>query len=464
MQIELPHNWEPRSYQARLWSYLEHGGKRAAAIWHRRAGKDEIALNFAAVAAHKRIGSYWHMLPEASQARKAIWQAVNPHTGRRRIDEAFPLAIRASTNETEMLIKFKSGSTWQVVGSDNYQSLVGAPPVGLVFSEWSKAHPAAWAYLAPILVENGGWALFITTPEGKNHAYGTYDIGRRSPAWFAERLTVEDTIAAALAAGERPPITIEDVEAQRLEYRQLFGEEAGDALIEQEFFCSFEAAVLGAYWGKQMAAAEAEGRICQIDRIPGYPVNTAWDIGVDDPMAIWVFQSGPGWLHVIDYIEGSNAGFDHYCDWLDERGYRGGIDYVPHDAKQREPGAPRGRTRVETLIELRRNPRVIPAHKVMDQINAVRRLLPRLHFDEVRCKRGLDCLRNYRQEWDETNLVFMRQPKHDQYSHGASAMCTLALAVEIPQPKAKNDAQALDPAAIRVNDLLRRAKPDRRWA
>jgi hypothetical protein len=158
------------------------------------------------------------MLPQISQGRRAIWAAVNPHTGKRRIDEAFPQAIRASTNENEMFIRFKNGSTWTVTGSDAYDSLVGSPPAGIVFSEWSRANPSAWAYLAPILVENNGWSLFITTPLGNNHAKSMYTMGRNDPSWFAEVSTVADTQA----------IPFDAVEAQRKEYHALFGDVAGD--------------------------------------------------------------------------------------------------------------------------------------------------------------------------------------------------------------------------------------------
>lgn len=365
--------------------------------------KDEVALHWTAVAAHQRIGTYWHMLPEATQARKAIWEAVNPLTGRRRIDDAFPHEIREVTRENEMFIRFKWGSTWQVVGSDNYRSLVGTPPVGLVLSEWAKAHPGAWAYLMPILVENDGWALAITTPEGRNHAHSMYEMARADANWHAEVSTADDTGAISGAA----------IEQQRKEYHAIFGIEAGDALIEQEFYCSWNAAILGAYWGKELERAEREGRICKLEPIEGYPIETAWDIGVDDPMAIWVFQRGPGWLNIIDYVEGSGHGFDFYCRWLDERGYHGGADWVPHDAKQREPGAPSGRTRIQTLMQLGRNPRLVPNHKLMDRINAGRRLLPRIRIDEDYCQAGINCLRHYRAEWDQNNRTFRRTPLHD---------------------------------------------------
>ena len=129
------------------------GGGRAALVWHRRSGKDATALNFAACAAHRRVGVYWHMLPTATQARKAVWDAVGAD-GRKVLDQVFPRVLRRATNVTEMKIEFKCGSIWQLVGSDNYNALVGANPVGVVFSEYSLADPAAWDYVRPILAEN----------------------------------------------------------------------------------------------------------------------------------------------------------------------------------------------------------------------------------------------------------------------------------------------------------------------
>ena len=135
MQVTLPHQWTPRPYQFALWKYLEGGGLRGLAVCHRRWGKDDVALHWTAVAAHQRVASYWHMLPEYEQARKAIWAAVNPHTGKRRIDEAFPHELRETTNESEMFIRFKNGSTWQVIGSDRYNATVGAGVAGITIGE-----------------------------------------------------------------------------------------------------------------------------------------------------------------------------------------------------------------------------------------------------------------------------------------------------------------------------------------
>ncbi|HEV2111059.1 MAG TPA: hypothetical protein VGT99_06885, partial [Gammaproteobacteria bacterium] len=182
--ITLPNGWQPRPHQRRLWDYLEGGGRRAVAVWHRRAGKDSTAINWTAVAAHQRIGTYWHMLPTANQGRMVVWEGRDG-LGRRLIDQAFPPALRAGERNDRMTMELRGGSVWQVVGSDNYDRLVGANPVGVVFSEWSLTDPRAWDYVRPILAENGGWALFIYTPRGKNHGFELYDIARHRGDWFA---------------------------------------------------------------------------------------------------------------------------------------------------------------------------------------------------------------------------------------------------------------------------------------
>lgn len=417
----LPHSgWFPRPHQLDLWRYLWNGGLRASEIWHRRSGKDDVCLHWAAVAAHQRVATYWHMLPEFTQGRKAIWTAVNPQTGKRRIDEAFPHELRANTNDQEMFIRFKCGSTWQVVGSDRFDAAVGSPPAGITFSEWALSNPAAWAYLAPILVENGGWAIFITTSRGRNHAKTMHDMARTTASWHAQIVTVEES-------GFPKHL----VEAQRSEYHAIFGEDAGDALIEQEYFCSFEAAVLGSYWGKELTKAERDGRICTVPINPDLPVHKAWDIGVDDPMAIWCFQVSPGMINVVDYYESSGHGFDHYWEWNNDRGYSG-IDWVPHDAKVREVGAPGARTRIETMIKLGFKPKLQPEAKLIDGINAGRLTIPSARFDAKNCAKGLDCLREYKAEWDQVARVFKKMPAHNYASHAADAWRGLSLSWREP--------------------------------
>ena len=203
----LPHQgWEPRQHQKKLWRYLMRGGKRAVAVWHRRAGKDEICLHATAMAMMERPANYWHMLPTYTTARKAVWDAVNPHSGRRRIDECFPQALRSNTREDLMQVRFHNGSTWQVVGSDAVTSGsgIGSSVAGIVFSEYALANPAAWAYYRPIIEENGGWAAFISTPRGRNHFLQLYEHAKRTDGWFAELLTARDTGALTEQALTRP--------------------------------------------------------------------------------------------------------------------------------------------------------------------------------------------------------------------------------------------------------------------
>lgn len=439
------------------WRAVERGVKRSLLVWHRRAGKDEVALHEAAIAAHQRPATYWHMLPEFSQARKAIWNAVNPHTGKRRIDEAFPHELRENTNDHEMFIRFKSGSTWQVVGSDRYNAAVGTPPAGIVFSEWALSNPAAWGYLAPILLENGGWARFITTPRGRNHCKKMMDMVKDDPKWFAQVLTVNDTKA----------ISPEAVEEQRKEYHALFGVDQGDALIEQEYYCSFEAAILGAYWGREMSLAEKEGRVCSVPYEPELPVHTAWDLGVGDSTAIWFFQVHGQHIRVIDHYEAHGYAVDHYVQVLREKPYRYGNDYVPHDAKVREwtnagPGG-LAKSRVETLIEFKRKPVLVPSHKLDDGINAARRTLSRCVFDQTNCGEGLEALRQYRREWDEGDRVFRDTPLHDWTSHTADAFRYLAMAWQVlagdkPKPEPGKNIHTMS-----LNDLWKSTKQqDRR--
>lgn len=431
--IRLPNNWNPRPYQLPSWRAWEAGCRRELLIWHRRAGKDDVQLHKAAVAGHKRIGNYWHCLPMYEQARKAIWEAINPHSGKRRIDEAFPLAIRKRTDNQSMTIELKSGSIWKVVGSDNPNSLVGAPPVGLTFSEWALSNPSVWGYLAPILEENNGWASFITTPRGRNHAKKMLDYARLDPfsvsnpgGWFSEVLTPHETA-----------YPLEKIERQRKEYHSIFGADAGDALIEQEYFCSFEAAILGSYFGKEIARAEREGRITKVPYDPSLPVHTVWDLGKGSHMAIWLFQVAAGKIRIIGFMQGTHDDVIPDCvERLEKLPYRWGNDYVPHDIKA--PDLSTKRTRVETLISLKRNPALVPDHSVEDGINAARLTIPLCWFDEEACSVGLEALRQYQAEWDDDKKVFKDTPRHDWASHPADAFRYLSMAyrqIEAPPPK-----------------------------
>ena len=432
-RLELPYGgWQPRWYQRNAWINWQEGGKRQLLFWHRRAGKDEINLHMHAVGSARRPGTYWHMLPLANQARKAIWTAVNPHSGKRRLFEAFPQEYIENLNDTEMFIRFKSGSTFQVVGSDNYNALVGTPPVGITFSEWALANPHAWAYLSPILAENGGWASFITTPRGNNHAKAMYDAVRGDDRWFTEILRADQTGV----------IDGETIAEQKVVYEGLFGEDVAEALIQQEYYCSFEGAMVGAYFGAEMARAEREGRITDVPVIEGYPVHTAWDLGRASNNPIWCFQAIPIFENgkfvrnvpfIVDFYRPRDDDVEEWVRWLDERGYHG-TDFVPHDITVAEWGTKR--TRYEVLRSLGRKPRRIARVSVEDGRTAARQTIKVAYFDRTRCELGVEGLKNYRREWDDELKRFREVPVKDWAEHIGSAFRYLGLAwKDLPPPE-----------------------------
>jgi hypothetical protein len=418
IDIGLPHNgWKCRPHQEKLWSYLEDGGKRAVAVWHRRAGKDEVCLHWAMRAAWLRVANYWHVLPEFEQARRAIWTAINPHTGRRRIDEAFPLELRENTNDSTMFIRLKNGSTWSCQGSDRYSAAMGASPAGITFSEWAISNPSSWGYFRPMLEENNGWAVFITTPRGHNHAKTLYEYAKQQPEWFAERLTARDTGALNDA----------QLDEALKEYTGLYGRDAGKAMFDQEMMVSFNAAVLGAYYAMEMADVRDEGRVLPIEPDLDRPISRAWDLGMRDDTAIFWFQARGSQLLILDVMSGSGVGVEHFRDEIfkrhQERGWLHGDDYVPHDAKIKEWGS--GRTRVETMQSLGLNPMLVPLAGLEDGINAVRRTLPLCVF-HPRCEPGIDALEQYQREWDDDKRTFKLNPLHNWTSHYADAFRYLA--------------------------------------
>lgn len=448
--ISLPNNWRPRPYQLPAWRYLESGGKHAELIWHRRSGKDEIALHRAACAAFERVAGYWHMLPEYAQARKAIWDAVNPHTGKRRIDEAFPHELRANTREQEMQIVFKNGSTWQVVGSDNYNRLVGSTPAGIVYSEWALANPSARAYLRPILAENGGWQVFITTPRGKNHAYQTLRAASQARGAFTQILSAEETGV----------FTPEQLREELASYIAEFGEDMGLALYEQEYLCSFEAAILGSYYGKELAKVEKEGRRGYFPVDSAFPVQTAWDIGKTDDTSIWFYQETFDGLRIVDFHSSSGKEVDFYIDLLRGKPFEVEWLYLPHDAKAKRLGMKR--TVQEQFMDSGFKVRVLPNMGIQDGIQAARKTFPVCYFHEETCADGLEALAQYRREWDDEKKCFNDSPVHDWTSHPADAFRYMSLAWRMNKAPAPEPEKPIRGADEMTFDELMDLQPKQR--
>jgi hypothetical protein len=426
--IRLPHaGWRPRPHQLKLWNYLVNGGKRAVAVWHRRAGKDEICMHAMSLAMFERPGNYWYCLPEFTMGRKAVWDAVNPHSGRKRIDECFPQAMRSQTRDHDMQIRYHNGSTFNVVGSDSvvHGGGIGSSVAAIIFSEFALANPSAWGFYRPILEENSGWAAFISTPRGRNTLFALYEHALSTPGWFAEKLTVDDTKALSPA----------QIAETLKEYTALYGEDGGRALMEQELYCSWTASTLGAFYALETAAVRNEQRIIECEALADRPVHRAWDLGVGDDTSIWFYQAQGAQIVILDHYASQGVGVEHYRDVINkkyaEHGWLHGDDYVPHDAKVKEWGS--GRTRVETMATLGLHPILVPLATLDDGINSVRRILPLCVF-HPRAHNGFDALEQYRREWDEDKKTFKPTPLHDWTSHAADAFRYLAMSYK-PAPR-----------------------------
>tara|TARA_A100000172_G_scaffold79265_1_gene65968 strand:+ start:3349 stop:4644 length:1296 start_codon:yes stop_codon:yes gene_type:complete len=406
MEIQVPQDWQPRSYQRSLWEYLEKGGKRAVAVWHRRAGKDLLSVNWCATAAIKRKGLYWHLLPTYNQGRKIIWDGMT-RDGRSFL-EHFPKELWAGVNNTDMRLELKNGSIYQVVGTDNVDRLVGSNPVGVIFSEYSLQDPRAWDLVRPILAENGGWAVFIYTARGRNHGYDMYNMAERNDRWFSERLSVATT--GVLDEGA--------IEEER---------EAGmpEELIQQEFFCSFDAPLTGSYYGNLMSRALEDERITKVPHEPRLEVHTSWDLGMGDSTAIIFFQQFHKEIRIIDYYENQGEGIAHYIKELRGRDYNYGTHIAPHDIKVREMGT--GKSRWEVARELGLTFTMCKHIQVDDGIEAARSIIPRCYFDEKKCTLLIEALRQYRKSYDDKRKVYSNKPLHDWSSHAADAFRYLAL-------------------------------------
>jgi hypothetical protein len=373
-------------------------------VWHRRAGKDLTGAHQIAKSAFQRVGLYWHLLPTQRQGRKVVWENITTQ-GVRLIDAVFPPEIRAGDpNSTEMSIKLRSGSLYQVVGSDNYDTLVGANPIGVLFSEWSLADPRAWDFVRPILRENGGWAAFIYTPRGYNHGFDLYQLAQRNPSWFASLKTIQDT--GVLSA--------EDVEEER---RAGMPEE----LIQQEFYCDFSSASIGSVLGQQLAHAEREGRVIdlQLWDPEGGPVLVSSDIGFRDSSAWWFWQLYPDKIALIDYEEESGLEAQDWIDKLKLKPYEYQMVYLPHDAKAKTFAT--RYSAQEQFIDSGLPTTLLPMMRVADRINAARAVFPRCILHRDLCARGLAALRAWAYSYDDERKTYSKEPYHDWSSHGGDA-------------------------------------------
>jgi hypothetical protein len=372
-------------------------------IAHRRAGKTVACLHDLLIRASRckhGVGRYAYIAPYYVQAKSVAWDYLKAF--------ARPL-LAGPPNESELRVDLFNGARISLYGGDNQDRLRGLALDGVVLDEFADMPASLWGQVVrPALTDRKGWATIIGTVKGKNQLWETYQLGRQHPdEWFTKILRSSET--GILDADEL------------LDARRSMSEDQFSA----EFECDPEAAIQGAYFGREMKDALKNGRI--VDSLPliDTDVCTAWDFGNGANMAVWCFQVGRDGPHVVDYISMGGKYFLDYLKEVRDRGYRGAC-YVPHDAKV--PSFETGRTRIETMFEQGHKAVLVADHNVEDRIHAAKLTIPKTFFDAEKCASGLEALRQYQQEWDDKARVYKKTPKHDWASHPADAFGYLAMA------------------------------------
>lgn len=423
LRVEIPAaGWSPQPHQMPVWTDMERQITNLLLIAHRRFGKDELGLNDCATRAAQKAANYFYMLPEGEHVRRSIWTSINPNNGRRRIDEAFPYGFRIGNfKEQEMVIDVHAAggkqSRVQFLGSDNYDAIVGASPFGLYFSEWSLADPQALAMLRPIIGQNGGYVRFLTTARGKNHAYKQLQ-NKGKPDWAVHYLTVKDTKI----------FTDSQLKGFRDENIDLYGPEVGDALYQQEYFCSFEEIVPGSFYIDLLLKAEIAGRIAPLRASPDQPIYVSFDIGWADATALWYSQILPdNSVDIIGYEEYYKTSIVDLIPRIRAReGFIGAL-LLPHDARQHQVTS--GVTVEDILTRAGFTCYVMPQTDEAAQVQSVRMLLPRCNIDPEECERGLECLKHYHNKPKAEKgggITWSPNAVHDWSSHAAKSIATLA--------------------------------------
>ena len=458
METVLPYNFQPRDYQLPFLKAIDNGCKRLLKVWHRRSGKEKTDVNATVKETQKFKGIYYYIFPELNQGRKVLWDGVDKDGFP--FIQHFPYEIRAGEpNNTEMKIKLKNGSLWQIVGGDRFNSVMGTNPRGIVFSEYSLQSPQAWGYFRPILAENGGWAVFNFTPRGENHAFDLFNLAKANPKeWFCDLRRASDTKA----------IPQEVLDRERAEIIKLYG---NDALYRQEYECDFSVPIVGAYYSAQIMRAYEHNRITVVPYEPRLPVFTYWDLGVDDTTVIWFAQKSGGQVRLIDYYENREQGLPHYVKVLKEKPYIYARHVAPHDIKVREWGG--GISRIETAKSLGIEFDIAPSPQeisVEDGIDAARALLERSWFDSEKCADGINALKNYRKIWDDDKKCYLDRPYHDWSSNGADAFRTMAISIDLQIGEPTKNKEWHHPAVQAVfnrnrlkNPYQGRALPEAEW-
>ena len=400
----------PYTPRPQLISYHERRERFAKIVAHRRFGKTVGCINDeirAALSNTRRDPPprYAYVAPTFAQAKDIAWSYLKFYSA--------PIPhLRVS--ESELWVEFPNAARIRLYGADNYDRMRGLYFDGVTTDEPAQMDPRAWPeVMRPTLADFSGWATFIGTPRGRDWFYriDSDEHGAPLPDFFRLTLKADDTGIIS--------------EEERASIRRGLSEEQ----YAQEFQCSFDAAVQGAYYGRLMLQAESDRRIAGVPFDPAAPVWTAWDLGMRDATAIWFAQIVGREIHLIDYYETSGADLGHYVRELGNRPYIYAGHIVPHDARAKELGT--GKSRLEVLESLGLKGLTVAAmHRVEDGINAVRTILPRCWFDARKCARGVDALKLYRSDFDERLQSLKAGPVHDWTSHAADAFRYLAMTLD----------------------------------
>ena len=390
--------YKPRDQQLSLHQTVD-AHRFSVAVAHRRFGKTVAAINQiikAALQCEREAPRFAYIAPTYTQAKRVAWDYLLKYTQ----------PLNATANISELRVDFY-GRRISLYGADNPDSLRGIYLDGVVLDEVGDMNPKIWnEVVRPALSDRMGWALFIGTPKGANHFKDLRDRAEKEDDWSLLEFKASQTGIVPAA----------ELEAAK--------KEMGEDKYNQEFECSFNAAVEGSYYGQILNSLEQQGRFCEIARDDLCKTYAAWDLGVGDSTSIWIAQVAGQEIRLMDYIENHGQGLDWYVRELKARNWEKAEMLLPHDVEVRELGT--GRSRLEMLREAGLDCTVVPRLPVDDGIAAVRRLLPRCWFNKP-TKQGLDCLRNYRREYDEKRNVFFDKPLHDWSSHGSDSFRYLAV-------------------------------------
>jgi len=406
MEITIPHNYAPRDYQLPLLKALDSGVDRAFCLWHRRSGKDVTLWNLMIKKAFERVGVYFYLLPTYVQAKKIIWDGIT-NDGWKMLDY-IPDALVEKKNGQELKIELKNGSIIQLIGTDKYDSIRGTNPVGCVFSEYAFQHPMAWEVIKPILRVNKGWAVFNTTPNGKNHSYDLHMAAEGNDKWFVQTLGIHQTGV----------VDEEDIDEER---RSGMTED----MIQQEYYCSYEVGRIGSVYGKQLEGVQE--RVCKLPVLKDKPVDLFLDLGRADSTAIIFMQRVGKELRVIDFIEENGRDVGFYVKELLERKYWYGNMWLPHDAFNKRMES--AKTIAEQFQEGGFKIKHVPKSSIANGIMEGRKIMPYVWFDEDRTINLLKALENYHYEYNQRRKMFTNNPLHDWSSHAADAFRYMAVSI-----------------------------------